>query len=280
LGLGDTIADGNGNHTTYVPVQDPTTCAECHRDEMRTWQASPHANSSLNDNFLQEFGSQGRPSYCLSCHASGYNAETGDYQFEGVVCGRCHVATSEGEHPPAPISVADAPALCGQCHSGAHAPTYDEWLVSDHSVAGVDCVDCHTPHDNGLVLGDVNTTCGDCHQSAVTDEIHMGADMTCVDCHLTRRMTEGSVHVLTTGHTMAIDPSVCAECHGNTHLLNAEDFNRSPEEIAEVTELREEITRLEDVASENRYSSIIGGALGMMVLLAVLYLLNRLRRLL
>jgi hypothetical protein len=273
--------NGNGNGTSYVnylDLEDPATCEECHRDETHDWEGSPHANSSMSEHFLADFASQGRPTYCMSCHASGYNPETNTYAYEGVVCSRCHTLATESEHPPAPVEIADTPELCGQCHSGAHAPTYDEWLVSDHNVAGVDCIDCHTPHNNGLILGDVNSTCGDCHQEALVDDIHMGDDMTCVDCHMTRRTTGEHGHVLTTGHTMAIDPGVCSECHGNTHLLSAEDYNRTPEEIAGVQELEAEIAQLEDIADENRYANIVGGALGMLVMMIGLYLLNRLRK--
>ena len=106
----------------------------------------------------------------------------------------------------------------------------------------------------------------------------MGDDMTCVDCHLTRRTTGEHGHVLTTGHTMAIDPGVCAECHGNTHLLSTKDYNRTPDEIAGVQELEAEIAQLEETADENRYANIVGGALGMLVMMIGLYLLNRLRK--
>ena len=81
---------------------------------------------------------------------------------------------SAAEHPPAPMPLASASSDCGRCHSGEHAPEYGEWLVSGHSDFNVDCVDCHTPHDNSLRLGDVNATCSDCHSEAMNDEVHMG----------------------------------------------------------------------------------------------------------
>jgi predicted CXXCH cytochrome family protein len=133
-----------------MSATNPADCQECHRDEVHTWENSPHANASLKDAFLNEFAAQGRPDYCMSCHASGYDPATGTYQFEGVVCTSCHIIPAGTEHPPAPIDMGTDSTVCAQCHSGAHAPTYDEWLVSDHSLAGVDCADCHTPHDNGF----------------------------------------------------------------------------------------------------------------------------------
>jgi predicted CXXCH cytochrome family protein len=257
---------------------EPETCATCHRDQFQRWQVSPHANASQTDTFLQEFAIQGRPNYCMSCHASGYDANTGAHDFEGVICTSCHLIESGAQHPPDPVAKADAPIDCGRCHSGAHAPTYDEWLVSDHKRAGIDCVDCHTPHDNGLILGDVNTTCGDCHAEALVDDIHMGEAMTCVDCHMSRQVNRNGSLVRTTGHTMSIDPSTCAECHGNTHLLSAR--GESVEDGGRVQELEEEVEEWKATAEQDRNSGIIGGALGAVIVVAVLLLMVRLRKLL
>ena len=214
---------------------------------------------------MQEFAIQGRPNYCMSCHASGYDANTGAHALEGVVCTTCHLIEAGAEHPPAPVDKAAASSDCGRCHSGAHAPTYDEWLVSDHKRAGIDCVDCHTPHDNGLLLGDVNATCGDCHAEALVDDIHMGEDMTCVDCHMSREVNRNGSIVRTTGHTMSIDPSTCAECHGNTHLLSVREMDRT-EDAGQVEDLEQEIDDLEESSEQDRNSAIIGGALGAVIL--------------
>ena len=261
-----------------LEVLDPSTCAECHRDEVRNWQNSPHANASLGDVFLNAFADQGRPDYCMGCHASGYDANTGDHQFEGVICTSCHLMSTDTEHPPAPVEVARDSAICGTCHSGAHAPAYDEWLVSDHQTFGVDCVDCHTPHDNGLIRGDVNSTCGDCHSEAMNDEVHMAQDMTCVDCHMTARTTQDGEHVLMASHTMAIDPGVCSDCHGNTHDLTVRETNGDGAPDVEVAALQEQIALAEEEADEDRLSSIVGGALGAIIVMFVLMILFRFRK--
>ncbi|HLA44177.1 MAG TPA: cytochrome c3 family protein, partial [Aggregatilineales bacterium] len=92
-----------------LPVVNPSECAECHQDEHRQWQASPHANASLNDTFLQQYAEQNRPGYCMNCHASGYSPDTGTHEFEGVICTSCHTAvTSAEKHPPAPLDIGDA----------------------------------------------------------------------------------------------------------------------------------------------------------------------------
>lgn len=267
--------------SSFVQVEDPTRCENCHREEFLTWQASPHATASTNDAFLQEYADQGRPAYCMSCHASGYDANTGQHQFEGVVCSNCHVITKGSEHPPAPVEIAKESVDCGRCHSGAHAPTYDEWLVSNHKLANIDCVDCHTPHENGLILGDVNATCGDCHQEALVDDVHMGQDLTCVDCHMERRESENGHLVRSTGHTMSIAPSTCAECHGNTHMLSVREVNQLDETDQDrLEELESEVVRLEEIADDDQTSNVLGGALGTLIVVVILFLVIRLRRLL
>jgi hypothetical protein len=140
-------------------------------------------------------------------------------------------------------------------------------------------VDCHTPHNNGLILGDVNATCGDCHKEALVDDIHMGEEMTCTDCHLKRRTTDDDVHVLTTGHTMAIDPGVCSECHGNTHLLSVRENNRLEEDVNQIKTLQQKLETLEDQAEQDRNTGIVGGALGAVLVVVILYLLLRFRTL-
>lgn len=266
---------------TMFQTVDPETCAGCHRDEFRRWQDSPHAQASLNNTFLQDYANQGRPTYCMSCHASGFNPATGTYQFEGVVCSNCHSVPNDAQHPPAAVDIANQPTDCARCHSGAHAPTYDEWLVSAHKTAGIGCVDCHTPHENGLILGDVNTTCGACHQEALVDEIHMGDNMTCVDCHMQRKVTTNGSQVRVTGHSMAIDPSVCADCHGNTHLLSVREASgMTEEEFNRIHKLEAEVARLQSKTDDKRTADLVGGALGALVVVFILFLLVRLKSLL
>jgi predicted CXXCH cytochrome family protein len=277
LALG-VVQDNTPSSLEALPVSDPTQCAECHADEYRQWQLSPHANASLSDTFAQVYAESGRPSYCMRCHASGYDAQTEEYVFEGVVCSNCHFDTGNTPHPPGPIEVADDAQICGRCHSGEHAPTYDEWLVSAHNAAQIDCVDCHTPHNNGLILNDVNATCGSCHENALVDEIHMGAEMTCVECHMSRRTAPNGVQVIQTGHSMSIDPGICADCHGQIHLLSFGDTKLSDQEKAELESLKNELLAMEGQATQNLNSGIVGGAIGALALVIILFFVVRLGR--
>ena len=259
--------------------KDPAECEECHSDEYRQWQASPHANASLGDTFLTQFAEQGSPTYCMSCHGSGYNPDTDMYSHEGVTCNSCHTNATASEHPPGPINDGSASAVCGQCHSGAHAPTYNEWLVSDPQDAGVDCTDCHTPHNNGLILDDVNSTCGDCHEGAMEDEVHMGADMTCVDCHMSHATTKDGILLVSTGHSMVVESAVCAECHGNLHELTLGEADLTEEEIDHIADLEDEVDTLQDEADNNLNTGAIGGALGMVIVFVTLFIFFRFRKL-
>ncbi len=276
LELGLALVDEVVEAFAPITMQDPNECAECHRDEVRLWEGSPHAHASLNDTFQRDFADRGRPSYCMRCHASGYDPSTGQYAYEGVVCSHCHIVMEDGEHPPAPFEfLAEDSSTCGRCHSGAHAPTYDEWLASAHKLAGIDCVDCHTPHNNGLLLGDINSTCGSCHPEAMADEVHMGSDLNCGDCHMARRTTEDDIHMIRTGHTMDIAPAVCAACHGNTHILSAREEPQSEEEVNEIEVLTAEIEELEKASQQNWNTGIVGGAIGMFVVFAITVVILR-----
>ncbi len=258
------------------PVTNPDSCVECHAQEHESWLQSPHANASLQDRFREIYSLNGRPGLCLNCHASGYDPNTGNYAFEGVVCSNCHVI--EGDHPPSPASVSVDSTACASCHSGGHASVYEEWLVSDHSVAGVDCIDCHDSHSNGLMLGDVNSTCGDCHADAMNDEVHMGAELVCTDCHMTPRHGIRDASMITvSGHDMQIDPRICADCHGSTHSLKLDnDGSIIPSDT--LVSLNEEIERLTTAADDNLINGVIGGVVGVMLILGLIYIVLRLGR--
>lgn len=259
-------------------VSNPDECLECHAEEHANWSASVHANASLQPEFQRAYADQGRPTYCLRCHASGHDLETQGETFEGVICSSCHTIEEGAEHPPAPYTVAKDESVCANCHSGGHASVYEEWLTSDHADANVDCVDCHTAHTNSLILNEVNTTCGDCHAEAMNDEVHMGEDLICTDCHMTPRTTVSNPTLVSqTGHGMHVDPGVCADCHGLTHTLTASTGDDEADQ--EIQLLSNEVERLEVAASDNLTSGLMGGAVGVILLIGLIYLVLRLGRL-
>lgn len=261
---------------SVTAVSNPTDCAKCHSDEYAEWLNSPHAMASLNEHFETVYSENGQPTYCLRCHASGFDSETQSIKFEGVVCSNCHQAQTE--HPPAPMTMGTNISTCALCHSGGHASVYEEWLASKHSDVGVDCVDCHNAHTNKMLLGDVNTTCADCHADAMQDKVHMGANLICTDCHMTPRQTVNDPTMLTqTGHAMEIDPSVCSNCHGAIHNLTPSTENENGETV-NIESLHEEVDVWKNTAEDNLNSGLIGGAVGVLLLLGLIYLVLRLGR--
>ena len=152
-------------------------------------------------------------------------------------------------------------------------------LASEHNAAGVDCIDCHKAHNNSLILEDVNSTCSDCHASAMEDEVHMGEDLICTDCHMTPRKDVNDPNMISlTGHDMQIAPGICADCHGYTHELTVTQDGDEAAQLQTIAELQAQIEDLETTADENRTSGLLGGAIGMMLLLGLVYLILRLWR--
>jgi hypothetical protein len=106
----------------------------------------------------------------------------------------------------------------------------------------------------------------------------MGENMICTDCHMTPRDAAPDPAQRTrTGHMMGIDPGVCADCHGNTHLLSriGTDSGIIPEEV---TALETQVNALQTRAEENLNNGLIGGAVGVLLLLGLIYLVLRLGR--
>ncbi len=264
-----------------LPVLNPADCENCHQKEYQMWVTSPHSQASLNDVFRKEYAAEGRPSFCMGCHSSGYDPKSGAYVYEGVVCTTCHYTENNAKHPTAPFKIAKESAACGRCHSGAHAPTYDEWLISKHSAAKIDCVDCHTPHNNGLRMDDINATCSNCHKTAITDKVHMGANTSCVDCHMKKEVSENGIFAVKTGHSMQIDPATCSNCHGDIHKLQPKTtVVDNPEDKSKIQDLQSEVSDLQVSAQENMATGLAGGAIGVMFVAGLGLAILRRRRVL
>lgn len=241
------IGTANALVDTYLPTVTPfyrgaSYCATCHDggpggEEYAAWSHSGHAGAIES---LRAIGRGENPS-CVGCHtvgAHGLNAdvalnnggfdETAVERLVGVQCENCHGAGSN--HPDTEFTSVSATldaAMCGQCHTDAHHPTFDEWQASGH--AGVveeaalrsSCAKCH----NGLFAGQyldnpegftnptANPTesaplaCAICHDphgndnpgnlrnASVTDRVlpnavlveNAGAGRLCMSCHNGRR---------------------------------------------------------------------------------------------
>ena len=141
--------------TQHIP--EPTSCAECHVDIYKEWQASPHARAFVNPRFVAATDNH-QFAQCLGCHAPAAAMVTAEptartaEQDLGVVCVSCHLdhGAMVGPLPPTgmvkphPIRVDQTPfengTLCGHCHQG----TLAQWRAAEKDPTH-DCRECHMP---------------------------------------------------------------------------------------------------------------------------------------
>lgn len=232
---------------TYLPTDTPfyrgaAYCATCHAggvggDQYTAWSHSGHATAMAA---LENYGQGSNPG-CVGCHSVGtygLNAngalhnggydETAVPRLANVQCENCHGPGSEHPTPDAgSVHISTDSAMCGQCHSDTHHPTYEEWSTGAHAIPieeeakraacakchnGLfgakyldnpeafvaptvdptvvkthDCVVCHDPHGNDNP--------GNLRNASVTDRAlpngHLvekaGAGRLCMACHNSRR---------------------------------------------------------------------------------------------
>jgi Cytochrome c554 and c-prime len=92
-----------GDQPTQTPSLD---CKACHKEFEKSWKAGAHGQASTDPVFKEAWEAQGKPQECLACHVTGYDADTGSWQAEGITCQACH-----GDPPAIPQScVASATA--------------------------------------------------------------------------------------------------------------------------------------------------------------------------
>jgi hypothetical protein len=243
------IDAANVTVSQYVPTDTPSyrgaeVCAGCHAEDTAPggnqygpWSDTAHAHAIES---LRAIGQDENPN-CVVCHTvgsyglfadetldnGGYD-ETAVERLEGVQCENCHGPGSQ--HPNPSFGSVEATldaAVCGNCHTDEHHPTYDEWLESLHSIpvefaAGrASCAKCHNGVEAVHYLDDPQNyvqpasdpteifpqTCAVCHDphgndnpgnlrnASVTDVIlpnsvlveEAGAGRLCMSCHNGRR---------------------------------------------------------------------------------------------
>src|SRR5574341_428619 len=253
----------------------PDECANCHPDEYEVWQASQHANALADPDFIQAWERAGSPAYCKSCHATGYDAVEGTVAYEGVGCLACH-QDAEGNHPGTDMTVDKSSELCGTCHTGTHAPDYDQWLVSDHATMNIGCTDCHQSHNTALHFDNPTELCVSCHQG-LDEDTHGVQGMACHDCHMAAGdevVDQFSGATNGPGHSFAITPGVCQKCHGMTHSLAPDGTlltmsQTAPDDSAQTQEDA-------DRANQQLNLGLTGGGIsGLIIGIAVPWLLHR-----
>ncbi len=201
--------DGDKNSGLTGKYIGSAVCAQCHNHTHTHWSMTLHSRAL---EALKEIGQDENPT-CLACHTVGFG-EPGGFQSEdttaalaGVGCEACHGpardhvmnVNEEDLRPPVTLSA----TLCGQCHTGAHQPNFDEWSESAH--AGIE----EHVAEGILAGGGQVASCGQCHSGDVfftiaveggapnpTDFLNKTAEdltpITCVICHNPHQRTNNA----------------------------------------------------------------------------------------
>lgn len=151
-----------GPHEEVVEAQSiedyvgPEICQSCHAPKVEDWEESGHSEAFTNQEFQDEWDSEGNPDTCLECHTTGYDPSSGEFAYEGVSCEACHGAGLTME-------VDRSPELCGSCHTGEFGNNrYEDFVEGTHFNSGVTCADCHVSEgDHTFELQ--SSACATCH---------------------------------------------------------------------------------------------------------------------
>ncbi len=250
----------------------PETCGECHADRLELWSAGPHAHALSDPVFQEEWEATDNAPYCLACHTTGYNPNTGEYALEAVTCEACHGPYFE-EHPPAVIEVDRTGKICQNCHPQA----YDEWRASPHGLAGTRCVGCHRICTlDTMTAEDEHAVCENCH-SGDADQFHRGTHnaegLDCTDCHMQPGPGEighgGKQHV---AHVFQGNSESCMDCHKDTIHVANKIIDTETEIIAlqetgvddlqqQIAELETEKNNLQANVASRLYAGLVAGAI-------------------
>jgi len=250
----------------------PEMCGACHADRHELWAVGPHAHSLDDPVFQEEWAAAGNAPYCLSCHTTGYDPNTGEYALEGVTCEACHGPYDEG-HPPNIVEVDRSGENCRQCHPQA----YDEWRSSPHGLAGTRCISCHQICSLGTMKApDGHAVCENCHGSDA-DKFHQGTHnaegLDCIDCHMQPGPGEighgGKQHI---AHIFCGNAGSCLDCHGDTIHIANKIIDTESEVVAlretniddlqqQVAELETEKDDLQANTASRLYAGLVAGAI-------------------
>ncbi|MBN1178703.1 MAG: hypothetical protein JXD18_05800 [Anaerolineae bacterium] len=250
----------------------PETCAACHADRYEMWGQGPHANALDDPVFQEAWAATDNARYCLACHATGYDPNTGEYATDAVTCEACHGPYDAG-HPPALQHVDRTGQICQNCHP----QTYTEWQNSRHGQVGTGCLSCHQICSLETARAeDGHAVCETCHSGSAEDfhqSTHDFEGLDCTDCHMHEGPGElghgGYPHI---AHNFLQNPESCVDCHAETIHLSSKiidteariaDLDVESVERLEgrVQELEEEANALQSTVTGRLYAGLLAGAI-------------------
>ncbi|HEX9746229.1 MAG TPA: cytochrome c3 family protein [bacterium] len=190
------------------------TCISCHVSKGVEWKTTAHSRA------LEDLEASGNASsYCYGCHTTGLDDNPGNSgyddpdevvaaRFGGVQCEVCHGPGSKHVATRELLRISADPAICGQCHSGAHNKNYEDWQTSAHAMA------LEEPRENSAYFA-ATLECLGCHSAdyIFADSVPEDADafdfefgITCAVCH--------DPHENENPHQLRNDvAALCASCH-------------------------------------------------------------------
>jgi predicted CXXCH cytochrome family protein len=186
-------------------------CPVCHESFQESWETSAHGQAATAPEFQMAWEAKGSPADCLSCHVTGYDAETHTWQADGITCQACHDTTT-ANHPKEPMAAERSAKLCGDCHT----ETFFEWQASAHRQKGLDCVGCHDPHGTSLKAEDSAGQCASCHRERASNfahSVHSQQGLNCADCHLAQLDDPTGEGHARLDHSFSVRLSTCNQCH-------------------------------------------------------------------
>ena len=230
----------------------PTTCQTCHTTTQ--WLGAPFDHNktlfpltgqhkvTLCANCHADGVYKGKPTACVSCHLTKYNATTTPAHKPAgfpTICENCHTTTqwlgAVFDHGKTlfPLTGQHKVATCNDCHSdgvfkgkptacvSCHQTEYNGTTTPNHKAAGFPtlCQSCHTTTQWTGAVFDHNATqfpltgahkvatCNNCH----SDGVYNGKPTACVTCHQTEY--NGTT---TPNHKAAGFSTTCQTCHTTT----------------------------------------------------------------
>ena len=175
-------------------------CADCHKQIVRIFPASPHARIHSGDAAMAGL------SGCESCHGPGSkHIQAGGAKFI--------------------INPRNDPASCFQCHLEVNA----EFNLPQHHpvIEGhMNCVQCHDPHGGdifkpagGLAMARQNESCAQCHRDQTRPFVFEHAAMRegCIVCHAPHGSINQKMLVVS-------DPNLCLRCHAQVQTVNKQIY--------------------------------------------------------